>query len=432
MSTHNTDELPPTVQKRKSIIDQLIKKVIKQKEASEQLSLSVRQVRRVTNCYVQEGVPGLFSKKIDRHSNNRISDSIRDSYIEIVKQKYPDFGPTFAHEKLVEDHEASFSVETLRQWMISAGLWQPHLTPKKRQHLLRTRRSCVGELIQIDGSLHDWFEGRGEKCVLLIAIDDATSRILGARFAPVENTENYLCMFKDYFQTHGLPVSLYADKHAIFRVNHKGCEEHETQFSRIVKSLGIELIHANTPQAKGRVERVFQTLQDRLVKEMRLANICSIDDANHFLVQYLPIHNKKFSVLPASAEDKHTALSLSEEELDKALAFQYQRIVKNDYSISLFGQKIELHSQNPLPYLKRQYVDVLKLLNNKIFINFQGKSIHAELLCFNRPKCVDVSSKTLNSVVDHLVLDNNISREIAKDAPWMTQEAFSFETCPPI
>lgn len=432
MPCQNKEQFPKKILYRESVIAKLISNKIDQREAGKLLKLSIRQIRRITKRYLTHGVAGLLSKKIGRISNNKIPDTVRDHYIDIVRTHYHDFGPTLAHEKLTEKHEAHFSIETLRQWMILAELWEPHLKPKARQHPLRDRRSRVGELVQIDGSLHHWFEGRASQCTLLVAIDDATSRILGALFATIENTENYLQMFKHYFQTYGTPVSLYADKHAVFKVNHKGCEDHDTQFGRIVSELGIELIHAHTAQAKGRVERVFKTLQDRLVKELRLENISDIDSANKFLEKYLPIHNDKFSVAPESNVDAHTPLTLSDNELEMALAFKYKRIVRNDYSISLHGKKINLYADSQLPCLRRQNVDVFNLLNKKIVVQIQGRSICAKLQDGAGSNHEDVTTKTLNKSVDAAISKQSKQTHPIAHTPWMTQEAFAFEGHPVI
>ena len=174
--------------------------------------------------------------------------------MELVRKRYADFPPTLAHEKLTERHGYRLSVETLRGWLIEAGLW------KLRVHPPRERRSCVGELVQIDGSRHDWFEGRAERCSLLAFVDDATSRLLALRFWEAETTQAYMQTLREYLQQHGRPVALYSDKHSIFRVNRPDQEGEWTQFTRALKTLNIEPIHAHTPQAKGRVERAFQTL----------------------------------------------------------------------------------------------------------------------------------------------------------------------------
>ena len=348
-----------------------------------------------------------------------------------MKDTYPDFGPTFAHEKLTEHHASEFSIETLRTWMIDAGLWVPHMKPKARQHPLRERRSCVGELVQIDGSQHLWFEDRGGYAVLLVAIDDATSTLLSARFVAVENAENYLLMFREYFKAHGLPASLYADKHGIFKVNAKGCEDNETQFQRIVMGLDITLINAHTPQAKGRVERVFHTLQDRLVKELRLAGIHTIEAANTFLIEYLPKHNTKFSVKPASEVNKHKPLVLSEDELEKALAFRHQRKVRNDYSISYQNEIFNLYTHNPMPSLRGQYVDVLQLLNHQIVIQYQGKE-----LCMKRKERqalpASASAKTVNSVVDAVLQKSALITDPINALTVGQQTAFRFSQFPVI
>ena len=244
MAQEKEKQHPPKIQKRIEALDLLLANQIAPKQASQQLGITLRQIARLAKRYKTESISGLYSKKIGQHSNNKFSDAIKNRFTQIVREQYPDFGPTFAHEKLTELHDAKFSIETLRKWMIEERIWTPHIKPKERRHPLRTRRSCVGELVQIDGSKHLWFEGRGGYTVLLVAIDDATSTILSAHFVTVENAENYLRMFKAYFKEHGLPASLYSDKHGIFKVNAKGCEDNETQFKRIVEALGINLIHA--------------------------------------------------------------------------------------------------------------------------------------------------------------------------------------------
>lgn len=425
------------IQERIKIFDLLALKTTTQEKAGKRLKLGERQIRRIAKDYKCSGAQGLLSKKIGQISNNKIPDAIRNTYLNIVREKYPDFGPTFAHEKLTELHDGEFSVETLRQWMIAGDIWIPHSTPTKRLHPLRERRSCVGELIQIDGSIHPWFEDRGDRCVLLIAIDDATSQLLSARFVPVESAENYLHMFKDYFNAHGIPASLYADKHGIFKVNAKGCEENETQFMRIVGGLGIKLINANTPQAKGRVERVFKTLQDRLVKEFRLAGVSTIEDANVFLIDYLPRHNEKFAVEPASNIDHHKPLELSPEELDKALAFKYQRKVRNDYSISFCREKFDLYTHNPRPYLKGEYIDVLELLNKNVIIQFQGKDIQVKRRETKEEIPSSANTKTINYVVDAVVLEqseqnNAKSIDVPIHLTFGIQQAFCFQEYPVI
>jgi len=431
MGQEKEKQHPPKIQKRIEVFDLLVAKQITPKQASQQLKITIRQIGRIAKRYKTEGVLGLYSKKIGQHSNNKFPDAIKNRFIQIVREQYPDFGPTFAHEKLTELHDAKFSIETLRKWMIEERIWTPHIKPQERQHPLRTRRSCVGELVQIDGSKHLWFEDRSGYTVLLVAIDDATSTILSARFVTVENAENYLRMFKEYFKEHGLPASLYSDKHGIFKVNAKGCEDNETQFKRIVEALGINLIHAHTPQAKGRVERVFRTLQDRLVKELRLAGIDTIEAANAFLIDYLPKHNEKFSEPPASEIDKHIPLTLSEQELDKALAFKHQRLVRNDYSISYNSEKFDLYTHDPMPYLKGQYIDVLELLNDELIIQFQGKEVYKKRREV-KPILTSASAKTINATVDALLQKPLKTIVPVNMLTWGQQQAFSFPELPAI
>lgn len=431
MAQEKEKQHAPKIQKRIEVFDLLAANQLTPKDASRQLKVTVRQIGRIAKRYKTEGVSGLYSKKIGQQSNNKFPDAVKNRFTEIVREQYPDFGPTFAHEKLTELHDAKFSIETLRKWMIDERIWTPHIKPKERQHPLRTRRSCVGELVQIDGSKHLWFEDRSGYTVLLVAIDDATSTVLSARFVTVENTENYLRMFKEYFKEHGLPANLYSDKHGIFKVNAKGCEDNETQFKRIVEALGINLIHAHTPQAKGRVERVFRTLQDRLVKELRLAGIDTIEAANAFLIGYLPKHNEKFSEPPASEIDKHIPLTLSEQELDKALAFKHKRQVRKDYSISYNSEKFDLYTHDPMPYLKGQYIDVLELLNDELIVQFQGKEVYMKRRGVKQI-LTSASAKTINATVDALLQKPLKTIVPVNMLTWGQQQAFIFSELPAI
>ena len=260
--------------KQAQVLELLKEHKISQQEASKRLGITTRQVRRLTRRYQAAGLAGLVSKKRGRASNRRLNETLRARAIDLIGTHYRDFGPTLACEKLAGLHGIELSVESTRQIMIKAGYWQPKKGGTVCAHPMRERRARFGELIQIDGSPHDWFEGRGDYCTLLVFIDDATGRLTQLRFAPTETTLGYMHVLHDHIIAHGVPVALYSDKHSIFRINAKDADpEAETQFSRASRELGIECIHAHSPQAKGRVERVNQTLQDRLVKEMRLAGI---------------------------------------------------------------------------------------------------------------------------------------------------------------
>jgi transposase len=285
---------------RLEVIQATVSKQILQSDAAAQLGLSVRQIKRLVKRYRQDGAAGLISGRRGKRPNNCIADRVREEALSLVRRNYADFTPTFAHEKLSEIHRLAFSVETLRQWMIADSIWKPKQRKKARVHQRRPRRPCLGELVQIDGSPHDWFEGRGERCTLIVFIDDATSRLMALRFVPAETTQAYMETLQGYLERNGRPVALYSDKHSIFRVNHPDHEGNQTQFSRALKTLDIESIHANTPQAKGRVERANQTLQDRLVKEMRLRNMDDMECANAFLPEFIESSVKYCIAAPSS------------------------------------------------------------------------------------------------------------------------------------
>ena len=267
-------------------------------KAAGALNISVRHVKRLLSRYQQQGIDALISKRRGQPSNNQIPKQLKQLVLKLIRENYQDFGATFAHEKLFECHShlfsRSFSIETLRKWMIEARLHQPKRCNTLKVYQSRPRQSNSGNLIQIDGSIHRWFEGRAKPCTLIAFIDDATSAITLLRFFHAETTSNYMQCLRQHIACYGYPRCLYSDRHSIFSNNAK--EQHTmqqpTQFSRAFKQLDIQLYTANSAQAKGRVERLFKTLQDRLVKEMRLQGICSIDQANQFLEQYRLKHNQ--------------------------------------------------------------------------------------------------------------------------------------------
>ncbi|EKL1616646.1 ISNCY family transposase, partial [Salmonella enterica] len=271
---------------RINVIQAVIDKRMRRRDAAHQLNLTERQVQRLMNRYRESGVSGLASLRRGQPGNHRIPESLKLRALALLREKYSDFGPTLAAEKLSERHDISLSVETLRNWMIADGLWIPYSRRKPRVYQPRYRRDCLGELIQIDGSPHDWFEGRAPKCCLLVFVDDATGRIMHLRFGETESAFDYMLATREYIEKHGKPLAFYSDKHGIFRVNHAGGSKSGTQFGRVLHDIGVELICANSPQAKGRVERANKTLQDRLIKEMRLNTISSIEEANVWLEKF--------------------------------------------------------------------------------------------------------------------------------------------------
>ena len=337
---------------RLSVIQSTTTRQLTQAKAAEQLGISVRHVERLVRAYRTEGAVSVTSKQKGKRPNNAIDDRVRKRALELVKEHYSDFSPTFAHEKLTEIHDMSFSVETLHQWMVrgEGELWQTKSRKRVRIHQRRPRRPCIGELIQIDGSPHDWFEGRAPRCTLIVFIDDATSQLMALRFVPAETTKAYMETLQGYLELYGRPVALYSDKHSIFRVNHPGHEGELTQFSRAIKTLDIEPIHANTPQAKGRVERANKTLQDRLVKEMRLRCIDDTEAANAFLPEFMKDYNARFSVKPQSEDDAHRAVLHSTEELGLIFTLHHTRKLSKNLTIQFKNREYQLKGEEGQGY----------------------------------------------------------------------------------
>lgn len=328
---------------RLAVVRKVLAKRLLQREAAERLGVSVRQFKRLVRRYKDGGPAGLVSKRRGRRPNNALDPSLRCEVMAWVRKRYADFGPTLACEKLTEVHGYRLSAETLRQWMLAEGLWQAKSRRRARIHQRRPRRACFGELIQIDGSPHAWFEDRGKRCTLIVFIDDATGRLLSLRFVAAETTQAYMEALGVYLGRYGRPVALYSDRHSIFRVNHGRQEGKVTQFTRAIKTLDIEPIHANTPQAKGRVERANQTLQDRLVKELRLAGIDGMEAGNDFLPAFLADYNRRFAVAPKSEEDAHRAVLHNAEELDLILRRHETRKLSKNLTFQYLNRRVSDH-----------------------------------------------------------------------------------------
>ena len=320
------------------VIEKVLEGIIKQGEAAEILSLSLRQIRRVVKRIRIEGDKGIVHKARGRPSNRRIPGKVRDKVIQLYRKEYADFGPTLASEKLLERDGIRVNDETLRMWLIETGDWKK--TRKRRRHRQwRERKHHCGEMVQMDGSHHDWFEGRGPGCVLMGYMDDATGRVFG-RFYEYEGTIPAMDSFKRYIRKYGLPLSVYLDKYKTYKSTAKPSLEDElndreplSDFERALKELGVEVRHANSPQAKGRIERLFGTLQDRLVKEMRLRGIRTLEEANAFLEEYLPIYNRRFSVSPKEKGDLHRPFG-RELDLDAILCKKTERTLRNDFTVA--------------------------------------------------------------------------------------------------
>ena len=294
--------------------------------AGQLLGLERRQVFRLLKAFRLEGPNGLISKRRGCHSNRRKPEELRTKALTIIRQRYWDFGPTLAAEKLREVHGITLGRETLRLWMITDGLWCDRKQRRKQVHQPRHRRDCIGELVQVDGSEHWWFEDRGPQCTLLVFVDDATSRLMHLQFVESELTFAYFHAARAYLEAWGKPVALYSDKHGVFRVNHPGAlgGDGMTQFGRALHALNIDIICANSSPAKGRVERANKTLQDRLVKELRLAGAATLAEGNALLPGFIADYNARFAKPPANKKDLHRPLRAGD-DLDDAFAWKEER-----------------------------------------------------------------------------------------------------------
>ncbi len=341
--------------------------------AADVLGLSTRQTRRLLKSFRARGGAGLIHKARGRPSNNLSTLGVREDAIKLVRTQYADFGPTLAAEMLLERDALPVSRETLRKWMIADGLW---LSRKQRRtfHPLRSRREHVGELIQIDGSDHRWFEQRGEPCSLLVMIDDATSRLMQMRFVPSESTNSYFEVLRGYLGEHGCPVAFYSDKHSVFRVNKPDAKGGSgmTQFGRALSELNIEIINANSSQAKGRVERANRTLQDRLVKALRLAGVDNMADGNAFLPGYIKRFNEQFAVLPIQEKNLHRPLAITQDRLNDILCHREQRHVGQQLMMSYAHCFLTLVPGEIGSELGGKYVDLYHFPDGRLEVRWNG------------------------------------------------------------
>lgn len=367
---------------RNQVIQNILKKQLKQRHAAKQLGISVRQIKRLCRRARRDGKKGLIHGLRGKASNHCIDSTTLTRAVRLVKQHYPDFGPTFAQEKLDEINHVTISVSCLRNALIKDGHWKTH-----KQHLFyrswRERRPCVGELVQLDGSDEDWFEGRGPRCVLLPYVDDATSRVLHGQFIPVEDTLNLMAASRIYLETHGRPLAFYVDKDSIYKINRQATIDEElrdaqplTQFTRAMKELGIQVITANSPQAKGRVERGHGTHQDRLIKELRLAGISSMERANPFLRDvYFPKHNARFAVAPANPIDVHRPL-LKAHRLHEILSLRSPRVLANDFTLRFQHHRFQLLADQPCRVRPGADIEVETRLDGSTHLRFKERYLN--------------------------------------------------------
>ena len=373
--------------KRLHIVRKALDKSITQAEAADIIGVCLRQAQRIVRAVRIEGDKGVIHKSRGQDSNRALPEKIKNKVLNLYKEKYPDFGPTLASEKLFEINKIKLNDETLRLWLLEANI--PYKQRKKRPHRQwRQRKDHFGEMLQIDGSDHDWFEGRGPECVFMGYIDDATGKPFG-RFYPYEGTLPAMDSFKRYIKKYGIPASIYLDKHTTYKSTKKQSIEDElnnveplTQFSRAVKDLGVNVIYANSPQAKGRIERLFRTFQDRIIKEMRIEKIKTIEEANKFLNCYLPKYSKRFAVKPAKQGDLHRPLP-KDIDLNKILCKKTECTLRNDFTVA-YEKKLYQIKNN----IRAKKITVEERTDGSMLIRHKGATLKFEEIA-TRPEKID-------------------------------------------
>ena len=392
---------------RLQILNRVLERRLTQPKAAEQLGLSLRQVERLCRKLRLEGPDGLVSKKRGRPSNRRLPDGLREHALSLVLAHYVDFGPTLAAEKLRERHDLDVSVETLRRWMVEAEIWVPRSRRNRRVHQPRHRRSCVGELIQIDGCEHAWFEERAPKCTLLVYVDDATGRLMELRFDLAESTFAYFAATRTYLERFGKPVAFYSDQASVFRVTPSRGKRNEglRQLGRALSELNIDIVCANTPQAKGRVERAHLTLQDRLVKELRLRGISTLGEANAYAPEFMEDFNARFGKEPLSGHDAHRPVR-GDEDLELILSHREQRKVSKELTV-YFRRAVYLLEPGPGTLeLRGKRCYVHEFLDGRIEIRYAGEPVPFSVFNERRVTQGDiVANKRLGAVLAKIQAD---------------------------
>ena len=400
---------------RHEVLTRLKAGTLAQIQAARELGLSDRQVRRLLRRFERGGAEGLVHASRGRPSGRRLDPELVAEALRLVAERYADFGPTFANEKLRELHGLRLGTESLRQAMIAAHLWKPKRTRRQRLHPPRERRPRFGELLQLDGSPHDWFEGRAPRCSLLVIIDDATSRLTGLHFAPAETTWAYFTLLRQTITSYGRPLALYSDRHAIFRAPNGLNTPPQTQLGRALEELDIELICANSPQAKGRVERANNTLQRRLVREMRLRNLSSIDAANAYLPEFIEAHNQRFAHAPALAQDVYRSASTF--DLEAILAVRYERTLSKDCTVQVQRDVYLIDD----PAVRRgMRVTVIEQANRGFQLRFNETTLHYRRLRSLTEQGQIRDAKSLNEHLDRRQRATmpQMARTVPANHPW--------------
>lgn len=373
--------------------------------AANVLSVSRRQIFRLLQSFRAKGAMAVRHKARGRPPNNRIKGERRDYALGLIREKYSDFGPTLAAEMLAKHHDFTVSRETLRHWMLAAGIWLPR-KQRRQFHQPRLRRECLGELIQIDGSEHRWFEDRAPPCTLLVFIDDATSKLMELRFVPSESTATYFEALRGYLQAHGRPVAFYSDKHTVFRAARSDSQNGSgmTQFGRALSELNMEILCANTSEAKGRVERANRTLQDRLVKELRLADIGDIETANAYLPSFIDRFNAQFAKQPAKSDNLHRPLNVPADRLDDILCWREKRHVGKQLTLMFERKRVILEETELSCQLPGQYVDTYSFPDGRFQIRWKGHLLPYRVFDQNQrvTQADIVENKRLSEVLTHI------------------------------
>jgi hypothetical protein len=378
--------MTPKELSRYEIIKRLIGKEINGTEAAKQTGLSVRQVKNLKARVKQYGAQGIIHGHRGKSSNRKMSDGKIGKIKRIVRDSYCDFGPTFASEKLEENHQIKVGKEKLRLLMTGWRFWKPKPRKKNKEYRSwRPRKEYYGEMEQFDGCYYDWLEARAERCCLLASIDDATGKITGANLVHDEGVKPVYGFWKNYVQSHGKPLKIYLDRLSTYKNTHKSVFDDPavlTQFQRAMKDLDIEDISAYSPQAKGRIERLWPTLQDRLVKELRLAKISTIEEANRFLEEvFISKFNAKFSVVAQKKRNLHRALTeIDKRNLDKIFSEQNTRIVNNDFTLRINGKWYQLAEQQPTLVLRKDKVLVEERIDGSRFVSLRDKYLNYTVL----------------------------------------------------
>ncbi len=405
------DKLIMNTKERKQLI--VFKKLkdgdITKVQASDMLNISYKWTRIKYNRYLKEGDRGLVHKNRGKPSPNRLNEEDVALFIKLIQNEWKGFWPTLATDLFYETYGKKISAESARQIMIVIGEWK---AGKRKPHhrKRRPRKAVIGIMIQLDGSPHDWFEGRGPACTLLVFIDDATSQILWLEFVKSESFVGVARATKNYLEKYGLPSSLYVDYGSVFSVNTNNPDrDKKSQYERAMKELGIKVIHARSPQAKGRVERANQTLQRRLVARMRLAGISSIEEANRFVQEgdYLKKHNGRFSIAPEKPGNAH--LPLKGYNLNNILCQKNTRVVMNDFTVSYKTRALQLEKHQPAIVRPRSRVEIYEHLDSSLSVHIGRSKLH-----FTE---IGIKKKGKLSPVDYVKTHNGVKIDISLKKP---------------